>query len=327
MSESALVVQDVPASPTGIVVSNDQMDLVRRVIAPDSTPDELRLFIYDNQRRGVHPLDKLIHFTKRKGKYTPITSIDFMRTRAAETDVYAGSDDAVFVGDPGEPGFSARVTVHRMVQGQPRPFTATARWSEYYPGDDQGFMWRKMPHTMLAKCAEALALRKGFPQQLSGLYAAEEMEQVEREDAPMVHPTPAQVAVVRHAQPAAVARDVRKADHQADETIRTGLLTITDKRLIKEGSNASGSWELYSVTFSDGRQASMFGNAPFATLTSEAFVSGCPVVIETKPSARNPKYLDLTHLEIASTSQPETDAYDGEASETASSEPREPLSF
>ncbi len=39
-----------------------------------------------------------------------------------------------------------------------------ARWSEYKPSSDD-FMWQKMPHGQLAKCAEALALRKAFPRQ------------------------------------------------------------------------------------------------------------------------------------------------------------------
>ena len=68
------------------------------------------------------------------------------------------------------------MTVWRFVQGQRCAFAATARWAEYKP-DANDFMWKKMPHTMLAKCAEALALRKGFPKQLAGLYAKEEMEQ------------------------------------------------------------------------------------------------------------------------------------------------------
>jgi RecT family len=125
----------------------------------------------------VHPLDRLIHFTKRSGKYTPVTSIDFLRTRAHDSGECAGIDEPVFVGAPKTAAFAATVTVWRLVQGSRYAFTATARWAEYKP--DQAFMWDRMPHTMLGKCAEALALRKAFPKQLTGLYVKEEMEQAE----------------------------------------------------------------------------------------------------------------------------------------------------
>ena len=158
-------------------VTSEQMELVRRTVAAGATADELKLYLYDCQRQNVHPLDKLLHFTKRGGKYTPVTSIDLMRIRAAESGEYAGADDAVFDGVPGEAQFSAQATVWRLVQGQRCAFVATARWAEYCPGPGSDHMWRKMPHTMLSKCAEALALRKGFPRQLSGLYAREELDQ------------------------------------------------------------------------------------------------------------------------------------------------------
>jgi phage recombination protein Bet len=175
--------QALPAVVSAPVVTAEQHDLITRTVAAGATPDELKLYLFDCARQGVHPLDKLIHFTVRTDKrgnrkYTPVTSIDFMRIRAAETNEYVGSDDATFGNQPGPYPDSATVTVWRLVQGTRGSFTATARWPEYYPGDGDGsFLWRKMPHTMLAKCAEALALRKGFPRQLAGLYAKEEMDQ------------------------------------------------------------------------------------------------------------------------------------------------------
>jgi hypothetical protein len=71
----------------------------------------------------------------------------------------------------------ATVTVFKYLEGQRYPFTATARWTEYYPGVKVGFQWHIRPYLMLGKCAEALALRKAFPKLLSGMYAQEEMDQ------------------------------------------------------------------------------------------------------------------------------------------------------
>lgn len=172
MSNTDLVPQELAP-----VVTPDELRLVRTVIAPNATDAELQLFLYDCKRQGVHPLDKLLHFTKRGDKYTPITSIDLMRTRAHDTGECAGIDDAVFDGTVAERGFVASVLVYRMVQGQRCAFAGSARWEEYCPPSGQDRMWRKMPHTMLGKCAEALALRKAFPRQLAGLYAREEMDQ------------------------------------------------------------------------------------------------------------------------------------------------------
>src|SRR5262245_23217496 len=152
--------------------------LIKRTVAPNATDDQLAMFIHDCNRRGVHPLDKLIVFTNAGGKYTPITTIDFMRSRAAESGEMAGSDDAVFTTEGAKPN-SASVTVYRLTNGARYAYAATARLKEYYRNTPT---WNHMPHTMLAKCAEALALRKAFPHQLGGLYTREEMQQAGAED-------------------------------------------------------------------------------------------------------------------------------------------------
>lgn len=196
----------------GSDVTPDQQELIRRTVAANATDDELKLFLYDCRRRGTHPLDRLVHFTKRGGKYTPITGIDFMRTQAHGSGACAGIEDAQFnTADPGSPDFAATVSVKRIVQGIVCDFTATARWSEYFPGDASGYMWKKMPHTMLGKCAEALALRKGFPQELAGLYAKEEMDQAtSTEVEPLRVGTPAY-------KPRIGARALSKAEGEAQE--------------------------------------------------------------------------------------------------------------
>jgi phage recombination protein Bet len=223
MADALRLVDATPA------VTADQVALIKTTIAKDATDDELKLFFYDCQRQGVHPLDRLIHFTKRGGKYTPITSIDFLRQRAAQTNECAGIDDAVFVGDPKTPAFAATVTVYRLVQGQRCAFTATARWSEYKP-EANDFMWAKMPHVMLGKVAEALALRKGFPQQLAGLYATEELDQAAGRE-----PIPGAETTISAAQrkrlfAIALSHGWGKTDMQAALLERFGLRRTADIR-------------------------------------------------------------------------------------------------
>lgn len=159
-----------------VTITPEQRVVIKNTIAKGATDEELDLYIYDCTRRGVHPLDKLIHFTKRGGRYVPITSIDFLRRQADATGTYAGYESK-FEGTPGTPGFTCHVTVKRLVNGEVGTWTGTARWEEYYPGDGpEGGMWRKMKHNMLEKCAEGLALRRAFPN-LNGLYTREEMDQ------------------------------------------------------------------------------------------------------------------------------------------------------
>lgn len=170
---------------TGIEKANgmtrEQVELIKASVARGASDLELKLFLYQCQRTGLDPLSRQIHFVKRGDQGTIQTGIDGYRVMAERTRECAGIDDAKFEyveGDPAKYPLLATVTVYRLVQGQKCSFTATARWSEYFPSNEkQQFFWKKMPCGQLAKCAEALALRKAFPAELSGVYTHEEMQQ------------------------------------------------------------------------------------------------------------------------------------------------------
>lgn len=162
-------------------LTDDQISLIKQTVCKEATDTELKLFLYHCTRTGLDPLAKQIYFQKRRNRKTGkdditiMTGIDGYRLVADRTGQYAGNDDPVF--DDEENPKKATVTVYKVVSGIRCPFSATARWDQYFPGDMQGFMWRKMPHLMLGKCAEALALRKAFPNEISGIYTKEEMDQ------------------------------------------------------------------------------------------------------------------------------------------------------
>lgn len=163
-----------------VTYSAEQIQLIKNTVAVGATDNELSLFLQVCKNRKLDPFSRQIHFVKRSGKGTIQTGIDGFRTIAERTGCYAGNDDPVF--DDEKTPQKATVTVWKMVDGVRCPFVATARWSQYFPGEGVGFMWKKMPHVMLGKCAEALALRKAFPEALSGLYSDDEMEQSGKPD-------------------------------------------------------------------------------------------------------------------------------------------------
>lgn len=169
----------------------EQIALITRTVARGATQDELGLFFNIAKRAGLDPFTRQVHFVKRKvwnqdkKTYDEIgttqTGIDGYRAIAERSGCYAGSDDASFEGGMEDVPIKASVCVYKLVGGIRCPFTASARWSEYAPVNPKTKeimgQWKKMPYLMLSKCAEALALRKAFPNDLSGLYTEEEMEQ------------------------------------------------------------------------------------------------------------------------------------------------------
>ena len=166
--------------------SREQAAALKRMNGWDETPEaELSVFFHQCQRTGLDPFAKQIYLIGRRNNragrtdYTIQTSIDGMRLVADRTGRYAGSDKPLFGEDGGDR--YAEVTVHKIV-GHGRahtrvPFTGVAYEAEF--SQERSPMWRRMPRTMLAKCAEAQALRKAFPADLSGIYGADEMDQAE----------------------------------------------------------------------------------------------------------------------------------------------------
>ena len=181
-----------------IQFDDEKKALVKRTIAKDATDDELAMFLYQAERTGLDPFARQIYAIKRydsKEKKDVVAiqiSIDGMRLTAERSGHYDSQEGPYWCGKDGvwrdswfdtEPPAAAKVLVYKL--GSTRATTGIAHWAEYRQTyrregrDELSPMWKKMPALMLAKCAEALALRKAFPMELSGLYTQEEMAQAE----------------------------------------------------------------------------------------------------------------------------------------------------
>lgn len=157
----------------------ERIQLIQRTVAVGTTKDELLMFLYHAKKTGLDPLARQIYIIVRgKGenrKATIQASIDGLRLVAERSGNYAGQDAPDFEILDGE--MKCTVRVYKFDSNGVRycHSTGVAYKSEYMPPSPNDFMWKTKPHIMLAKVAEALALRKAFPQDLSGIYSEEEM--------------------------------------------------------------------------------------------------------------------------------------------------------
>lgn len=160
--------------------NEEQINLIKSQIAKDCNNNELELFLYQCRQTGLNPLTRQIYAIKRAGKMTIQTSIDGFRVIAERSGNYAGQDEPLWEDD--EKGFPVKCTVkvYKFTPNFEQRYCAgvgVAHFKEYYPSPMN--LQKTMPHAMIAKVAEALALRKAFPQDLSGLYTSDEMNQAE----------------------------------------------------------------------------------------------------------------------------------------------------
>jgi phage recombination protein Bet len=179
--------------------SSDQMDLLKRTICKEATDDEFQMFVGVCKRTGLDPFAKQIHAVKRwdskESKYVMSmqVAIDGFRLIAQRSNEYEGQTPPQWCSEDGiwkdvwlskEPPSAARIGVWR--KGFKEPCWGVANFNSYkqlYKNANKEWvltaLWAKMPEVMIAKCAESLALRKAFPQELSDLHTEEEMQQAD----------------------------------------------------------------------------------------------------------------------------------------------------
>ena len=174
-------------------LSADKIKLIKDTVCKGSTDNELALFLHACNHSGLDPIRRQIYAVFRfdrslnRKAMTIQTGIDGYRSISDRTGNYAPGAKPAFKYDGDGKLISATAYIKKWAHGEWQAVEADALWEEYVQtgadGKPQG-KWQTMPHTMLAKCAEAICHRKAFPNAQAGILTEEEMEQADSMAAP-----------------------------------------------------------------------------------------------------------------------------------------------
>lgn len=277
--------------------SQEERDIIRSVIAHDLTNAELAFFAQVCRATGLNPLMNQIVPIKRNDskapggkKLTIQTTIHGLRLIADRTKDYAPGRRPVFEYGPadskGKPTIiSATACVKKFAGGMWHEVEDTAYWDEYVQTYGNGgapvALWATKPHVMLAKCAEALALRRAFPAEMAGIYtddeyplpdskpiAAEVVDEEPRQQRQVAAPAPPAPPAPRQPETVIEAAPVDPMDRKLGVKMRGQWMTRAQQSYSKADEVAQIARDLTGVEWTEMsiRQAEVVTNAMESTL-------------------------------------------------------------
>jgi phage recombination protein Bet len=170
-----------------IEFSPEQRKMIRDTFANGASDSEFAVLMEVARARNLNPLMRQIYFVKRWDSqkrcevWSTQISIDGLRAVAERTGLYDGQSDPEYEyaqGSDASRPTKCTVRVYRKDWSSGRSASGVAFFEEYKQTKKDGTLtqfWASKPHIMIAKCAEALAIRKAFPEDTAGLYVPEEM--------------------------------------------------------------------------------------------------------------------------------------------------------
>lgn len=159
---------------------------IKSVFPNELSANDFDVFLHMIEKTGLDPIARQIYAIARQTKvkkgnnyeWVPVmsiqTSIDGFRLIADRTNCYSPAKPTEFQFNEHGKLLSATAYIKKFAGNVWHEIGETAFLSEYASNTN---FWNKFPTTMLAKVAEAKALRRAFPNDLSGLYTDDEMQQ------------------------------------------------------------------------------------------------------------------------------------------------------